>query len=298
MNSTLENKNSKNKYFFLSPHLDDIVFSCGGLIAKTAAAGCLVNVITFYTHQNDPAIYPTKLVKTIIKLPNYHMRQNEDIAALTLLGAKWTHLDYIDRFFRPLWLKNIFEVYDTSKIAGINSFENLAPIKKYITKLVEDNSESYFFAPLGIGNHYDHVELFLASIMTAKESNVLDRFFFYEDIYVLGERIRKKHPIARQINKGWCNLPSYNSIIGIIWDFIISSNMHGPNLFDYLPEEYQNLKWSVNAESIKDFLDIKIKAAANYKTQVKPLGGLKSFSKIISLYHKFWKDSEPYWVVK
>lgn len=296
MNSILENKSSKTKYFFLSPHLDDAVFSCGGLIAKATTGGCLVKVITFYTRQNNPAFYPPKLLKTIKKLPGYNTRQNEDIAALALLGAKWTHLDYIDRFFRSPWLKNLFEVFNTSKVPKLTAFENLALIKKYITKLVENNSEFYFFAPLGVGNHYDHVELFLASIIVAKECNALDRFFFYEDIYSLGERIRKKHVIARQINSRWWNSPSYHSIIGIIWDFIISSNIHGLNLFDYLPVEYRNLKWSVKTESIKGFMERKIEAAAKYETQLKQLGGIRLFSKLLRHHYKFWGDSEPYWV--
>lgn len=116
MYSILKNKNQNKKYFFLSPHLDDIVFSCGGLIAKTTDCSCLVKVITFYTNQNDTAFYPNKLLKTILNLSNSNIRENEDIAALTLLRTKWVHFGYIDRFFRPPWLNNIFELYNSSKI--------------------------------------------------------------------------------------------------------------------------------------------------------------------------------------
>jgi len=296
MNLIFENKSSENIYFFLSPHLDDVVFSCGGLIAKVTAAGCLADVITFYTRQSDPALYPPNLLKQVKKLADYNTRQKEDIAALTLLKANWLHLDYIDRFFRPPWLTNIFKVFNTPKEPNLKGFNNLVSIKEYITKLVENNPKSKFFAPFGLGNHYDHVELFLASLMVAKEFNILDRFFFYEDIQGLGKRIREKHVIARKIKSKWLNSPSYHSITGIFLDFTISSNINSLNLFDYLPEEYQSLEWSVNTESIKKFKDKKLKAASSYKTQLRPIGGSKFFIRLMYLSNKLWGDSESYWI--
>ena len=106
MNIIFKNKSPKNTYFFLSPHLDDAVFSCVGLIAKVTASGFLAEVITFYTKQNNPELYPPDLLRSVKKLTDYNTRQKEDIAALTLLKAKLLHLDYIDRFFRPPWLTN------------------------------------------------------------------------------------------------------------------------------------------------------------------------------------------------
>ena len=39
----------RKKHIFLSAHLDDAVFSCGGLIAKAVSLGCPVEVVTLYT---------------------------------------------------------------------------------------------------------------------------------------------------------------------------------------------------------------------------------------------------------
>lgn len=296
MKPILRNDNLITKYFFLSPHYDDAVFSCGGLMVKAASAGSLVKVITFYAKQNNYKVFPPKLLKTVKKIADYNTRKNEDIAALNLLGAEGIHLDYIDRFFRPPWLLNLLQTFRTPLETNTGSFDNYESIKNYITKLVKNHPESYIFAPLGIGNHYDHVELFLSSITVAKECNALDRFFFYEDIYSLGRMTRRRHFLAKQIDWKWQEAPSYHSIIGIILDFIISSHTSGLSLNDYLPNEYSNLEWSIKTESIEGFIDKKIEAAAKYETQLKQFGGIKLFSKLLRHYHKFWGDAEPYWV--
>jgi LmbE family N-acetylglucosaminyl deacetylase len=42
------------KHIFLGAHLDDAVFSCGGLIAKAVSLGCPAEVVTFLTKQVSP----------------------------------------------------------------------------------------------------------------------------------------------------------------------------------------------------------------------------------------------------
>ena len=155
MNFIFDNNNIKTKYLFLSPHLDDAVFSCGGLIAKVTNAGCLAKVITFYTKQSDPTLYPPHLLKSVKKLADYNTRQKEDNAAMALLKTEGLHLDYIDRYFRTPWLTNIFKVFNTPAEPDLKAFSNIIGIKGYITQLIENNPDSKFFAPFGLGNHYD-----------------------------------------------------------------------------------------------------------------------------------------------
>ncbi|MHA1303522.1 MAG: PIG-L deacetylase family protein [Candidatus Heimdallarchaeaceae archaeon] len=50
-------------HIFLSPHLDDAVASCGGLIAKLVEQGNKVIVATFFTKSPDLSKIPSKFHK-------------------------------------------------------------------------------------------------------------------------------------------------------------------------------------------------------------------------------------------
>ncbi|MHB1254047.1 MAG: PIG-L deacetylase family protein [Candidatus Humimicrobiaceae bacterium] len=291
----MKSLNSKAKFIFLSPHFDDAVLSCGGLIAKAMSQGCLVNVITFYTKQTDPSIFSPKLRKIVKKLATYKERKEEDMAALDLLGAKATWLCYSERIYRQPWLKSLFDIFKVPEEADLNGFDNIASIKEYLVQLFENNPEAYFFAPLGIGNHFDHVELFLACIVTAMDCKIFDRFFFYEDFYSIGANMRKRHFISKHLSwRRWqtiliCDIKSF------FIDIFINSQARGLNLLDYLPEEYKKLEWSLSAESIETFINKKIEAVSKYTTQVKQMGGIKLLSRFINRLYLFWGNAEPYW---
>ena len=286
----------RTKHIFLSPHLDDAVFSCGGLIAKASSLGCPVEVITFYTNQENFDILPPRQQKIAPKFAVYEQRKKEDYAALSFLGATPIWIDYTERFFRPPWLKSVLYSFRTPLEANLDGFANVFSIKQYLNELCEEWPEAYLFAPLGIGNQYDHVELFLASIMAAEERRALDRFVFYEDVYSLGTQMRRRHFAANRVCWRWWQAPATSSIKWFLRSNQIALNARGRVAVEYLPEHYASLKWSVKAESIIGFDEKKLEAVSMYKTQAKALGGMSMLAKIIRCYHGFWGNAEPYWV--
>lgn len=165
---------------FLSPHLDDAVLSCGGLIWELIQKGFSVEVWTVSTMEPDKqelSPYAQMLHARWQNSDNpYKLRKEEDIKALTLLGCKWAHLDFPDCIYRfnretddpliqkdeDLFSKNyqadrlyIYNITRTLEAMltrrDILDYQSGLPIKKH-----------QFIVPLGVGGHIDHRDTRLA----------------------------------------------------------------------------------------------------------------------------------------
>ena len=74
---------------FLSPHLDDAVLSCGGMIYQLAQAGQAVQVITIFAGDPPPGLLSPFAQSLHDRWQAGSVaRRSEDIEALTLLGAE------------------------------------------------------------------------------------------------------------------------------------------------------------------------------------------------------------------
>ena len=141
----------------ISPHLDDAVFSVGGLAAALAAAGHEVTILTCFTQS---VAHPTgfalacQLDKGLNATADYmQLRREEDTEACKILGA------------RPIWLdlpeaphrgynnaKELFETIKPSDTVQEKLYENLE-------KKISQKRPYFIFSPLGIGNHVDHQQV-------------------------------------------------------------------------------------------------------------------------------------------
>ena len=155
---------------FLSPHLDDAVFSCGGAIHRQVQAGGRVVVVTVCTGDPPPGpisdfaeslherwqleahapAAPSELVRT---------RRNEDLDALAALGAQAVHLDVPDCIYRPNAAGNWPLYTSRSAIFGPLNPSELTLVRRVATKLttlLHGFGRHHLYVPLGIGNHVDH----------------------------------------------------------------------------------------------------------------------------------------------
>lgn len=287
----MESLKQKKKHIFLSAHLDDAVFACGGLIAKAVSLDCPAEVVTFYTRQVDPEKLPAQQAKVAI----YDQRKEEDRTALEVLGATPIWADFTERFIRPPWLPNALHVFRTPLEGTLYDFENAALIEQYISKMITENPEAQFFVSLGAGNHYDHVELFLFSLKVAIDLKQLHRFTFYEEGYAMGTRMRRRHYVTKHACWKWWEAPASRSIRWLIMSNIMAVQAKGRPVDEYLPDECRNIQWTVKPESIRGYEEAKLKSMSKYKTQYDMLGGEKMFGRILEQYHKYWGGAEPYW---
>lgn len=149
----------------LSPHYDDAVFSCGGMIAQEAETG-KVHILNVFTH------FPEAVRSGSIILNG--VRREEELTAITLLGATSESLGATDAFLRrPAYRSpsNLFRKPVAEDMSWIPELS--ATIAKRLNTLDYD----VLYAPLGIGWHVDHVLCHLV----ARGRLERDKVRFYED---------------------------------------------------------------------------------------------------------------------
>jgi len=148
------------QHVYLSPHLDDAVFSCGGLIAKQIAAGESVTVLTVCA--GDPPEGPLSDVARALHMV-WHAagslvpaRRDEDLVACKLLGAETIHLEIPDAIYRldssaEALYPSLFEVF-----GPLNTGESDLPQELGRSLSSRLTADASVYVPQAIGGHVDH----------------------------------------------------------------------------------------------------------------------------------------------
>jgi LmbE family N-acetylglucosaminyl deacetylase len=145
---------------YISPHLDDAVLSCGGVIVHQASCGDEVIVVTVCGGSPQES-YPSAYIEQLHKRwgtdeSAIQVRKEEDKRACALLGASTVHLEIPDAIYRTndngdhfyTSDEEIFGEIHPSDVKLIDEMERMLE--------VECENASSIYAPIGIGNHVDH----------------------------------------------------------------------------------------------------------------------------------------------
>ncbi len=172
-------------HIYLSPHLDDAVFSCGGLIRQQCAAGERVLVVSVFT-ASAPADQLSPFARAMQRVWTDQMdplavRRAEDEAAMCALGAEFVHLDYPSAIFRlGAGGRHLYQ--------GVGMFGKVHPddvdlsetLTAEFARLRAAHPEATMYVPLTVGNHVDHQHVNRAA------RNLPGPVRYYEDFpYVL-----------------------------------------------------------------------------------------------------------------
>ena len=161
---------------FLSPHLDDVVFSCGGLAASLADLGWNTVLATVFTRSVVPATgfaLACQLDKGLSPDVDYMaLRRAEDQTAARLLSfgtVRW--LDMLEAPHRgynapPELFRDIHE-----------SDSVLVELTAHFMALAAEFRPDLILAPQGLGGHVDHQHV----VAAACQSFPADRTAFYRD---------------------------------------------------------------------------------------------------------------------
>lgn len=128
---------SRYRAVFLSPHLDDAVFSCGGLIAKLAQSGervLIVNIFSEYGGNSD--------------------RRTEESRVADFLNIDIEYLGESDAVFRRKSYQSLLRMFSSVDFADRASLPGLA---SKLNTLLQGISYDTIYVPLGIGWHVDHL---------------------------------------------------------------------------------------------------------------------------------------------
>ncbi len=147
---------------FVSPHLDDVALSCGGLVYRLTSADQSVTIATVCT-ADRPADWPLSEAarhehqQWQLGDQPYQGRRAEDARACRLLGATPAHLDLLDAIYRQD--AHGAPLYTNDFIGGaVHPYDwqaQLPQARTALAPLVQAATQVY--CPLAIGGHVDHV---------------------------------------------------------------------------------------------------------------------------------------------
>ncbi len=149
------------RWIYLSPHFDDAVLSCGGLIWEQAQAGTPVEIWTIFA--GDPPPGPLSafahathfLWGTSDGAKTVALRKLEDQEAARLVGAELLHFDVPDCIYRrspdgtPLYPESVFVPLHPSDQG----------VLKHVASALKSEllPGDILVCPLTLGGHVDHV---------------------------------------------------------------------------------------------------------------------------------------------
>ena len=148
------------KWIYLSPHLDDVIYSCGGLIWEQTLAGEAVEIWTICAA--DPPDEPlSPFAETLhhywgLGKNAVHVRREEDRKASQVVGAVPRYFSFLDCIYRKSDSGNYYYLSDQDLFGGLDPGE--ANLIITLTEELKDQlpTAARIVVPLGIGNHVDH----------------------------------------------------------------------------------------------------------------------------------------------
>ena len=149
-------------WIYLSPHLDDAIYSCGGLISSQVAAGEEVAVWTVFA--GDPpqdGLSPfARHLHEVWNLaePSFAARRNEDEEACALLGASCRHFHNHDAMYRRCSSSGQHLYPGHTEVFGkLARGDQAFAAALSVTLSRELPPDATLVVPLGAGNHVDHM---------------------------------------------------------------------------------------------------------------------------------------------
>jgi LmbE family N-acetylglucosaminyl deacetylase len=168
------------EHLYLSPHLDDAVWSCGGAIARQTGQGEQVMVLTIFA--GDPPNGPLSPFARCLQDRwggqglAVAMRREEDRRACAILGAEAVHLGFLDCVYRvdergsPLYR-------DERAIFGdVHAVDQPLPVRLATAIDQHVARASRVYCPLGMGGHVDH------RLTRAAAESVAEELWLYPDM--------------------------------------------------------------------------------------------------------------------
>lgn len=190
--NSLKEITKDSRHIFLSPHFDDVVYSCGGTLGVQASNGLHPLVITIFgglpTEDWQPGPFAQEIQRRM-QASNLSARdlvatrRKEDVRALGVVSANYLWLDYLDAIYRgspPYYTSNreLFgkEIHPSDAWIDRQLAQDLLEVSERLPDVV-------WYTPLGIGHHVDH------QIVTSAVDRLVRhgaKVQFYEDFpYVL-----------------------------------------------------------------------------------------------------------------
>jgi LmbE family N-acetylglucosaminyl deacetylase len=218
------------RWIYLSPHYDDAIFSCGGLIWEQVRAGETVEIWTIFSGNPPPgplSAYALEhherwgVADSLIAL-----RRTEDQVACAAVGAAARYYDLLDCIYRRLPNGEALIKGRSDLFGPVHPDE--AALISFITKLLDENlhAADRLVCPLTVGGHVDHRVVRSAVEALPQRSwfyadypyTVMEEFGFQLELWVPDSSFRLRHPLSENGIAAWqAGIASYASQISTFW---------------------------------------------------------------------------------
>jgi LmbE family N-acetylglucosaminyl deacetylase len=216
------------KWIYLSPHLDDAVYSCGSMIYQQVQDGQPVEIWTIFA--GDPTQKPFSSFANDIHARwgtgdnSIAARRQEDQNACAFLGAQPRYFDFLDVIYRTDPVTGQAEIVENADLFRNYHSADLIlqhAISQQLVALLNKLNDYKICIPLALGHHIDHT-----LVRKAAEALILPvPLRYYADFpYVLEAdvetegRIEESYAIHPQSLKAWGEaIALYPSQISTFW---------------------------------------------------------------------------------
>jgi LmbE family N-acetylglucosaminyl deacetylase len=194
-------------HLYVSPHLDDVALSAGGLVHGDVQAGHQVLIASLCTQDPPPTARRSPLAAQFHEKwghgeASYDERRHEDRAACSALGARVVHLDLPDAIYRGSPEQGHYasaEELFRDIPAWDESFSTRAA--EALRVLIQERRPAAVFGPLAVGRHVDHQHV-LRSLWLLRDQLDVPLALYEDQPYAAGlypRRTRDAVAAARQI---------------------------------------------------------------------------------------------------
>jgi LmbE family N-acetylglucosaminyl deacetylase len=214
-------------WVYLSPHLDDVALSLGGLIWEQTQAGQQVSVWTICAGNPPPGDF-SPFTETLHKRwgvgrEAMEERRAEDIQSCRRLGAEYFHLDIPDCIYRRS-PKTGRHLYDSEELLWVpvhpDEEDLIDEISKKLQSMIHEGAK--LVCPLAFGDHVDH-----RLTQAAAERLEIPLLYYAEFPYVYDEDVFRVlenfqstvSPISTDGILAWQkSIQAHRSQISTFWD--------------------------------------------------------------------------------
>lgn len=148
----------------LSPHLDDAVLSCGGLLddlSRSDRTTTLTVSVCCGNATDQPALERAPVDADALRgrVRSAAQRRREDVRAMEELGSNYMHLGFADALYRKSSTSGNF-IYDSPRGAwehpSIEDATHIEELFVVLQRVCSQMGRTLLLAPLSIGYHIDH----------------------------------------------------------------------------------------------------------------------------------------------
>jgi LmbE family N-acetylglucosaminyl deacetylase len=216
------------KWIYLSPHFDDVAFSCGGLVWEQTQSGNDVSILTICAGEPSPgpiSRYAQSLHNRweTIRDP-VPVRRVENQNSCQILGAKAINFSIPDAIYRRSAINHAYLYTSDGDLFSdfpAEEFHLIEDLKNELDHALPQSCE--FVCPLALGGHVDHQ-------LARSAAEALDRpIWYYADFpYLLDlngtpvvieeNKTYKYFPISERGLQAWKNsIAAHASQISTFW---------------------------------------------------------------------------------